>query len=36
MDDALFKAELMKRVKTSRRKDNVSAVLADTEGTYNA
>ena len=36
MDDALFKAELMKRVKTSRRKENVSAVLADTEGTYNA
>ena len=36
MDDALFKSELMKRVKTSRRKENVSAVLADTEGTYNA
>jgi hypothetical protein len=36
MDDALFKAELMKRVKASRRKENVSTVLADTEGTYNA
>ena len=35
MDDALFKEELMKRVKTSRRKVNVSSVLADTDSSYN-
>ena len=35
MDDALFKAELMKRVATSRRKATVSAVLADTSTSYN-
>ena len=36
LDEALFKEELMKRVATSRRKDNVASVLADTTGTYNA
>ena len=35
MDDALFKAELMKRVATSRRKTNVNTVLADTSTSYN-
>ena len=35
MDDALFKAELMKRVATSRRKTNVNSVLADTSSSYN-
>ncbi len=35
MDDALFKQELMKRVKTSRRKANVNTVLADTSTSYN-
>lgn len=33
-DEELFYSELMKRVKTSRRKENVAAVYADTEGTY--
>ncbi len=36
MDDALFKSELMERVKTSRRKENVASILSDTSGTYNA
>ena len=35
-DEALFKELLFERVKTSRRKENVTAVLADTEGSYNA
>ena len=35
-DEALFKELLMERVKTSRRKEGVTAVLADTEGSYNA
>ena len=35
MDDALFKEELMKRVATSRRKTNVTSVLADTSTSYN-
>ena len=34
-DEDLFYSELMKRVKTSRRKDNVRAAVADTSGTYN-
>lgn len=34
LDEELFYNELMKRVKTSRRKENVQAVLADTSGTY--
>lgn len=34
LDEELFYSELMKRVKTSRRKENVQAVLADTSGTY--
>jgi hypothetical protein len=34
LDEQLFKSELMKRVKTSRHKDNVTAVIADTKGTY--
>ncbi|MBR4072904.1 MAG: Gfo/Idh/MocA family oxidoreductase [Clostridia bacterium] len=33
-DEDLFYEELMKRVKTSRRKTNVKNVTADTEGTY--
>ena len=33
-DEDLFYQELMKRVATSRRKENVAAVLADTEGSY--
>lgn len=33
-DEDLFYHELMKRVKTSRRKENINAVVADTSGTY--
>jgi len=33
-DDELYYSELMKRVKTSRRKDDVKAVYSDTTGTY--
>lgn len=33
-DDELFYNELMKRVKTSRRKEGVKAVFADTEGSF--
>lgn len=33
-DEELFKKELFERVKNSRRKDNISSVVADTEGTY--
>lgn len=33
-DEDLFYNELMKRVKTSRRKENINAVVADTSGTY--
>lgn len=33
-DDELYYDELMKRVKTSRRKENVKAVFADTSKTY--
>lgn len=36
IDEDLFYDELMKRVKTSRRKTDVKAVLGSTEGTYNA
>ena len=36
LDEELFYAELMKRVKTSRRKENVDQVVADTSGTYNS
>lgn len=35
LDEDLFHEELMKRVRTSRRKENVSAVVADTAETYN-
>ena len=35
-DEAKFKALLMEKVKTSRRKENISSVLSDLEGTYNA
>lgn len=35
LDEDLFYEELMKRVKTSRRKENISAVVADTAKTYN-
>ena len=35
-DEALFKSLLMDHVKTSRRKENIDSVLADTEGTYNS
>jgi predicted dehydrogenase len=34
LDDELFHEELMKRVATSRRKENVKAVIADTSDTY--
>ena len=34
LDDNLFYEELMKRVATSRRKENVKAVIADTRDTY--
>ena len=34
-DDELFYELLMERVKTSRRKENVAAVVADLNGTYN-
>lgn len=34
LDDGLFYEELMKRVATSRRKENVKAVIADTSDTY--
>jgi predicted dehydrogenase len=33
-DDELYYSELMKRVKTSRRKEGVEAVFSDTSGTY--
>lgn len=33
-DEDVYYEELMKRVKTSRRKEGVSAVVGDTEGTY--
>ena len=36
LDEDLFYIELMKRVKTSRRKEERAAVFADTEGTFNA
>ena len=35
-DDDLFYEELMKRVKTSRRKEDTGPVFADTSGTYNS
>ena len=35
IDEKVYYDELMKRVKTSRRKENVTAVVADTKGTYN-
>ncbi len=35
-DEDLFYDELMKRVKTSRRKENVASVYADTSNTYNS
>lgn len=34
LDEDLYYEELMKRVKTSRRKENVRTVVADTQGTY--
>ena len=34
LDEELFHQELMKRVATSRRKENVKAVIADTSDTY--
>jgi predicted dehydrogenase len=34
LDEDLYYEELMKRVKTSRLKENVSAVFADTSNTY--
>ena len=33
-DENLFRDELMARVRTSRRKEGVAAVVADTDGTY--
>lgn len=35
-DDELYYEELMKRVKTSRRKENVQSVVSDTSGSYNS
>lgn len=35
LDEELYYNELMKRVKTSRRKEKVSTVVADTAGSYN-
>ena len=35
-DEVAFHAELMERVKTSRRKENVTSVFADAAGTYNS
>ena len=35
-DEAKFKSLLMEKVKISRRKENISSVLSDLEGTYNA
>ncbi|MDD2418190.1 MAG: Gfo/Idh/MocA family oxidoreductase [Oscillospiraceae bacterium] len=35
IDEELYYNELMKRVKTSRRKENVTDVVSDTSGTYN-
>ncbi len=34
LDHALFHAELQKRIDSSRRKDNVESVVADTSGSY--
>ncbi len=34
LDEKLYYEELMKRVQTSRRKENVQSVVADTSGTY--
>ena len=34
-DEDLYYDELMKRVKTSRRKENVAEVTADTTNSYN-
>ena len=36
LDEALFKAELDKRIATSRRKENVVEVVADTSSSYNS
>ena len=35
-DEALFKGLLMERVKTSRRKDNISSVISNLDDTYNS
>ena len=34
LDEDLYYEELMKRVATSRRKENVKSVVADTESSY--
>ena len=34
LDEELYYVELEKRIKTSRRKENVKEVIANTEGTY--
>ena len=36
LDEELFKAELDKRIATSRRKENVVEVVADTSSSYNS
>lgn len=36
LDEKKFRDLLFEHVKTSRRKENISSVLSDTEGTYNA
>jgi len=35
-DEELYYDELMKRVKTSRRKENIESMVSDTSGSYNA
>ncbi|MCM1307989.1 MAG: Gfo/Idh/MocA family oxidoreductase [Butyrivibrio sp.] len=35
LDEELFYSELMKRVRSSRRKESIKEVVADTSGTYN-
>lgn len=36
LDENLFYDELTKRIKTSRRKDNVNNIVSDTSGSYNS
>ena len=36
IDEELYYNELMKRVKTSRRKEGIAEIVSDTSGSYNA